>query len=180
MDPRGRLNTENHPKGHKGMLSLCRRQKCIPLAKNFKKRYASKNARLPPSEPVVKAVFNAFNTNADPSAETNRKAMMAMKELVEPLESFTKNMIETSARRLNTPLHDNAVDIWTKIPQVDKQPQIPSLEKSQFLEALPQRDFVRDFDGVLADPASSYCRPGTFVELRRYVLFRLMLQYLDI
>lgn len=89
-----------------------------------------------------------------------------MKELVEPLESFTKAMIDTSAKRIKTPSHDNAVDIWSRIPQVDKQAQVPSLEKSQFLEETPQ-EFPHDIDEQFLDSASPHCRPGSFVEVRR-------------
>ncbi|GJJ08220.1 hypothetical protein Clacol_002429 [Clathrus columnatus] len=153
------------------MLSLCRSQRCIPLARSLTKRYASKNAR---SKTKARPVTNTVNNNADQSSTTRTEekenAMKAMQQLVEPLERFTRNMIETSANRMRASSHNNAVDILSMIPQTDKPTQIPSLEKSQFLEEPPQSQFSQDLDGYYTDSANPYCRPGSFVEVRRNLI----------
>lgn len=92
----------------------------------------------------------------------------AFLQVLSPLESFTRRLIDSSAAGDAKYGHRDGIQLWSTIPQVAKPTQdVPSMEKARFIDRESQPDVELLHDGFIHEDYP----PGTFVEIRRWMVF---------
>jgi exoribonuclease II len=87
-------------------------------------------------------------------------------DVLEPLESFTRRLIDSSAAGDANHKHRDGIKLWSTIPQATRQADaVPSMEKARFVREETQADI----EPVHGETLYEGFPPGTFVEIRRWI-----------